>query len=43
MFWAYPDEFGDVTLRLCGMHMSYSFIRSVGALMADSWLRLEEF
>ena len=36
--WAYLEQFGDVILRLGGMHMLMSFIGSVGALMADSEL-----
>ena len=36
--WTYPEQFGDGFLRLDGMHMIMSFIRCVGALMADSGL-----
>ena len=36
--WAYPEQFGDVILRLGGMHKLMRFIGSVGALMADSGL-----
>ena len=32
--WTYPEQFGDVILRLGGIHMLMSF----GALMADSGL-----
>ena len=33
-----PEQFDDAILRLGGMHMSMSFIRSDGTLMADSGL-----
>ena len=36
--WTYPEQFGDGFLRLDGIHMIMSFIRCVGALMADSGL-----
>ncbi|KAJ8317815.1 hypothetical protein KUTeg_004635 [Tegillarca granosa] len=36
--WAYPERFGDVVLRLGGMHTLMSFVGSVGTLMASSGL-----
>lgn len=36
--WAYPEQFGDVILRLGEMHMLMSFIGSVEKLIAKSGL-----
>ena len=36
ILWAYPDQFGNVIMRLGGMHTLMSFVGSVGTLMAGS-------
>ena len=38
ILWAYPEQFGNIILRLGGMHMLMSFVGSVGTLMAGSGL-----
>ena len=38
ILWAYPDQFGNIILRLGGMHTLMSFVGSIGTLMAGSGL-----
>ena len=38
IIWAYPEQFGNVILRLGGMHTLMSFVGSIGTLMANSGL-----
>ena len=38
ILWAYPEQFGNVILRLGGMHTLMSFVGSIGTLMANSGL-----
>ena len=38
ILWAYPDQFGNVIMRLGGMHTLMSFVGSIGTLMGGSGL-----
>ena len=38
ILWAYPEQFGNVVLRLGRLHTLMSLIGSIGSLMAESGL-----